>query len=286
MEALLRAGVGPRALEQARGRSHLALARAAAGLACGRAAAALAVGGGAAVWTWPGAPFNQALGLGWSGAPPAPELDAVEAFFRARDEACAIDLADQAHGAWKDLLRDRGYRLRESLYLWVRPLEDGDRRAMDPRVAPVTNAAERKAWANAVAGGFADGAALGARDLDVARAVCAAPAAELFLARDATGAPVAGGALQVDGAVASLYSASTLPSARRQGLQRALIEARLARARACGARVAAIHTDPTGGSRRNVERLGFRVAYTCWSLIAPPAGAGRRPPAAGSGTGP
>ena len=258
-------------VERERGAEHLALAAAARTLASGAESEGLAVAGGGAVYAWPDSPFNLALGIGWSDEPPEPALATLEAFYRKHGAPCVIDLADQAPPAWRSLLFARGYRLQEALYLWALPLSDTQGRAGDPRVARALDDAAREACARAVAGGFLDGAAASERDLDVARAIARTAGTELFVARDAAGDPVAGGALRVNGGVAHLFSASTVPRARRQGLQTALIEARLAWARALGARVAIVQTEPTGPSRHNVERLGFRVAYTNWALVSPEA---------------
>ena len=49
---------------------------------------------------------------------------------------------------------------------------------------------------------------------------------------------------------------------RNLGMQHALIAARLAAALAAGCDLAVVHTEPGSPSQRNVERLGFRLAYT------------------------
>ena len=74
--------------------------------------------------------------------------------------------------------------------------------------------------------------------------------------------PIAAGALSIAGDVALLAGASTIPSARRQGAQLALLEARLRYAATQGCTVAMMVTQPGSGSQRNAERHGFRIAYT------------------------
>ena len=71
----------------------------------------------------------------------------------------------------------------------------------------------------------------------------------------------AGGVALVDG-VALLSGASTVPSARRQGAQRALLEARLGYAATHGCDIAMMGASPGSDSQRNAERQGFRIAYT------------------------
>jgi len=76
------------------------------------------------------------------------------------------------------------------------------------------------------------------------------------------GQPIAAGALTIAGDIALLAGASTVPSARRQGAQNALLEERLRYAAAQGCTDATMATLPGSGSQRNSERNGFRIAYT------------------------
>jgi GNAT superfamily N-acetyltransferase len=76
------------------------------------------------------------------------------------------------------------------------------------------------------------------------------------------GKPIATGALTIHGDVALLAGASTIPDARRQGAQLALLEDRLRYAANNGCSVAMMVALPGSGSQRNAERHGFRIAYT------------------------
>jgi GNAT superfamily N-acetyltransferase len=71
--------------------------------------------------------------------------------------------------------------------------------------------------------------------------------------------------------VVVLAGASTIPSARRQGAQRALLAARLGYARETGCDLAMMCAEPGSASQRNGERQGFRIAYTRtkWRKDAP-----------------
>jgi GNAT superfamily N-acetyltransferase len=82
-----------------------------------------------------------------------------------------------------------------------------------------------------------------------------------FLA-ELNGQSIAAGALTIAGDVALLAGASTVPSARRQGAQNALLEERLRYAASRGCTTAMMVTLPGSGSQRNSERHGFRIAYT------------------------
>src|SRR5581483_1109113 len=92
-----------------------------------------------------------------------------------------------------------------------------------------------------------------------------------FLA-EMNGEPVAAGSLFLHEGVALLAGASTVPEARRQGAQLALLEARLRFAAARGCDLGMMGAAPGSGSQRNAERHGFRIAYTRikWQLVRRP----------------
>lgn len=71
-----------------------------------------------------------------------------------------------------------------------------------------------------------------------------------------------GGFLDIAEGAASLWGAAVAPEFRRRGIQRALMERRLAMACRRGATLAYIETSPGGPTHRNAARLGFRLAYT------------------------
>ena len=72
----------------------------------------------------------------------------------------------------------------------------------------------------------------------------------------------AAGALFREAGIAALYGTATLPEFRRRGVQSALIARRLHEAALAGCEYAVVSTQPGSGSQRNMERRGFRVAYT------------------------
>lgn len=82
-----------------------------------------------------------------------------------------------------------------------------------------------------------------------------------FLA-ELDGQAVATGGLVLHGGVALLAGASTVPAARSQGAQRALLQARLRYAAEHGCDLAMMGAHPGSASQRNAERQGFRIAYT------------------------
>jgi GNAT superfamily N-acetyltransferase len=76
------------------------------------------------------------------------------------------------------------------------------------------------------------------------------------------GRPVGGDCLAIHGDVASLFGSATVPTARGRGVQSALLADHLRTAALLGCRLMIAGAAPGGVSQRNMERLGFRVAYT------------------------
>jgi GNAT superfamily N-acetyltransferase len=70
------------------------------------------------------------------------------------------------------------------------------------------------------------------------------------------------GVLCLHEGVGLLGGACTVPEARRQGVQRALLGARLRFAADRGCDIAMMCAAPGSASQRNAERHGFRIAYT------------------------
>ncbi|MEP7347030.1 MAG: hypothetical protein ABI877_17295, partial [Gemmatimonadaceae bacterium] len=76
-------------------------------------------------------------------------------------------------------------------------------------------------------------------------------------------------ALSMYEGVGLMAGASTVPAARKQGAQLALLEHRLRFAADAGCDLAMMCALPGSASQRNAERHGFRIAYTRikWALL-------------------
>lgn len=226
-------------------------------------AQALPVSGGYAVYAGIGSPLNQALGLCLQGRPEPSALDVLEAFYQARSVIPSVDVCPFAEPSFLELLGRRGYRVFEFMNALVSPIGGHD--SLAPRDARIdlrkVGAAEVEIWARTVCRGFKDGAEPTETDLQVAMPVWHIADSAAFLAW-ADGKPVGGGAVMMSEGVAAFHSDSTIPEYRAQGVQTALIRARLAYAASNGCDLACAFTDPGSPSQRNYERHGFSVAYT------------------------
>ncbi len=236
------------------------------------------LGGGLVVWTRPGSPLNKLVGLGFAPLDEG-ELEAAEVTLAERGQAAQAEIATLAGFGVPELLTRRGY--------FLVGFEDVLGRRIAPARAPTpppglqvrrARPEEHEAWVDAVLTGFAnpddsverqehdvfDRAALE----QVFRDLAAVPGLERWVA--VWGGRVVGGAnLRVDGGLAQLAGAATVPSFRRRGVQSALLEARLAAASARGADLAVITTQPGSKSQLNAQRAGFQRLYTRCVLVRP-----------------
>lgn len=72
----------------------------------------------------------------------------------------------------------------------------------------------------------------------------------------------AGGTIAIHGKICDLGVTSTMPQYRGKGLQKSLLQARLAYAKTQGVKTALVTTEPGSISDINVQKTGFKTAYT------------------------
>jgi GNAT superfamily N-acetyltransferase len=168
------------------------------------------------------------------------------------------------------MLAERGYRPVEFASVMYRPVQGGESIAPNGRIRirPVGDG-EHRLWAETTARGWGpELPELAGFLLDLGRINEHREGALSFLA-ELDGTPVGTAALCLSGGVALLAGACTVPEARRQGVQLALLDARLRHAAGQGCDLAMMCAQPGGASQRNAERHGFRIAYTRtkWQLV-------------------
>jgi GNAT superfamily N-acetyltransferase len=213
----------------------------------------LPLGGGFAHFRGTGHPLNQALGL--VEAVSAADLTAVETFL---GSPTVLELSPGADPSLWPLLAERGYRLQQFQQLWTCPLAVVAEASATTQVR-VAASSEADLYNRIVCAGFLE--CDDWRDLEPPfRLSLEVPDAWGFLALADSG-PAGGGMLGIVDGVALLSGDGVLPRHRGQGLQKALIQARLAFARARGCDVACASTAPGTASQRSYEACGFRAAY-------------------------
>lgn len=220
-------------------------------------------GGAYALFDGVGSPLTQSFGLGVFEPVTPAVLEALETFFASRGSDSIHEVSPLADPSALALLNERGYRPCELTSILFQPL---------PAAAPagplpvdlevrLAHDDEREVWAATTLQGWSEFPE--ALDFIASFGPTAAAAEDThqFMVVQ-RGAPIATGSLSIHGDVALLAGASTVPAARGQGAQRALLAARLAYAGAQGCSVAMMGASPGSGSQRNAERSGFRIAYT------------------------
>ncbi|MCR5886624.1 GNAT family N-acetyltransferase [Hymenobacter sp. J193] len=260
-------------LERTEGRSNAAFVETRTRLQPASGATWCEVAGATAMFDGPDSPLTQTFGLGMFGEVTPSDLTALESFFQERGAPVLHEVSPLADATLLPLLTQRGYQPLEYTSVLYQPLSAAAAppvsrnpqlrtRLLAPDEAPL--------WARTAAAGWStemDGLEEFIRELSVVSAQSAG--ARPFLA-ELAGEPVAAGGLFVYDDVALLAGASTVPQARRQGGQQALLEARLHYAASQGCTLAMMAALPGSQSQRNAEKHGFRIAYTRtkWQLAA------------------
>jgi GNAT superfamily N-acetyltransferase len=227
------------------------------------------VGGGLAALTEPGSPLNKVVGLGFAPLDPA-AWEAVEGEHTRRRAPIQVELASLGDPAVATLLTGRGHRLVGVENVLARslvappepPRRDGVR-------IDAVAAAHLDRWLDVVVTGFCAPDTQGVVSHEtvdravvepIVRDFAGADGVSLFLAmRD--GEPAGAASMRIDGAIAQLCGAATLPAHRRRGIQSALLAHRLAFAARAGCELAVVTTQPGSKSQQNVMGQGFVLLY-------------------------
>jgi GNAT superfamily N-acetyltransferase len=243
-------------------------------------ATSLSVGGGHAVFLGAGSPLSQAQGLGLCGPVAESEIERMEDFFRWRATVTQVEVASLADPSLLALLSRRGYQILEQTHLLVVPLEPGKSLPAAIKVQPGSEGmtdgkvrvskvkpGEIRPWADVVLHSFFEGPeepppAL----LEGAIAMGSIPEATGWLAQ-IDDRIAGGGTLIIHNGLALICGDGTLPAFRGQGVQSALLRARLDQARQARCDLAVICTQPGSGSQRNAERQGFSVVYARTMMV-------------------
>lgn len=213
----------------------------------------LALGGGFAHFRGEGHPLNQALGL----VDPVSEreLAAAETFL---GSPTVLELSPGADLDLWPLLARRGYRLHQFQQMWTRDLANGNAMSQSFDVQ-VVGPRDAERFNRIVGAGFMERDDW--QDLESAFPVSLElPDAWGFLAF-VDGEPAGGGMLGKVEDVALLSGDAVMPRFRGRGLQKALIETRLAFAQERGCELACASTAPGTTSQRSYEACGFHAAY-------------------------
>ncbi|WP_437565973.1 GNAT family N-acetyltransferase [Sorangium sp. So ce542] len=233
-----------------------------------RGAAVAVIAGGRAAFVAPHIRLSRAAGLGMSGPVEARDVEALEDFYASRGTAARILVSPFAHPSLLARLGERGFRLDSLDAVLVRYLApdaevDGPEPAARGGVV-VRRAArdEGSAWVAASLAAFATPGEPPPDRGDIFDACFHDPGSAYFFASSPDGAVAGVGAVHVHERVALLFAGGTLEAHRGRGVQRALIDARLAYARDAGCDLAYSVAQAGSTSQRNLERAGLVAVYS------------------------
>lgn len=253
-----------RRLERAEGRASAAFVDARAMVSPAAGAAWIEVDGALAMFDGVESPLTQTFGLGMQAPLTARQLDRLEAFFRERGAPAVHEVSPLSDASVWPLLHARGYEIVEFTSVMWRPIGEaapGAATAPGRVTARAIDADEHDVWADTCALGWSHLPEL-TEYLRELRGINPHRKGHVCFIAELDGRAVAAGGLALAEGVALLAGAATIPSARRQGAQLALLGARLRFAAGRGCDVAMMGARPGSDSQRNAERQGFRIAYT------------------------
>jgi GNAT superfamily N-acetyltransferase len=230
----------------------------------------LFVAGGVAACFGPGMTMNDACAVGMGTRVTSSDMQLLESFFVDRGAQPRMSACPLAHGSLLEMLTARRWIVDGYENVLIRELAgfEPGADADDIEIRQVVTDEEKADWALIAASGFSAPLAPVAEQVAIATVAASRPAARLYTAW-IDGAAAGTGELSITDGLGWLSADTTLPQFQRRGVQRALQRHRLAVATAAGCELAVSEAVPGTTSQRNMERVGFRVAYTRVAVAAP-----------------
>lgn len=218
-------------------------------------------------------PITQTFGIGMFQPLAESNLKAIERFFLERGAPVCHEMCPLADSSVLPLLNEHGYEPVEFTSVLYRPISGDVKLSMSANKnikVRLSGPNEREMWAETAFKGWSEFGELADFLLELKQVNSERKNALGFVA-EIDGAPIATGSMSIVDGVALLAGASTVPEARKQGAQLALLENRLRYAVDQGCDIAMMGALPGSASQRNAERHQFRIAYTRvkWQLMNP-----------------
>jgi GNAT superfamily N-acetyltransferase len=234
-------------------------------------AAWIEVAGTYAMFDGPESPCTQTFGLGMFEEANAEQLDELEKFFATRGAPVLHEVSPMADPSLMQLLSSRGYTPIELTSVMYREIESGvppteSRLKAGLETAKlktrIVDESEADLWARTSSAGWStvmEG--LGDFMLGFGQISARCNGAYPYLA-ELDGKAISTGMLFIYEDACILSGASTIPEARNQGAQNALLAARLKFAAERGCKLAIMGAAPGSQSQKNAQKNGFNIAYT------------------------
>ncbi|HMS40795.1 MAG TPA: GNAT family N-acetyltransferase, partial [Pyrinomonadaceae bacterium] len=208
-------------------------------------------------------PLTQTFGLGVFDEITDKELDELEAFFKKHNAPIFHEVSPLADASLIELLNNRGYQPCELTSVLYQELENKPNLLINPNIKTrIIEPDEAELWARTSADGWATEAEGLADFMFNFGKISAQTKGGFPYLAELNSQPISAGMLFIYDEIAMLAGASTVPEARGQGAQNALLNARLQFAAEKGCKIAIMGALPGSISQRNAEKNNFRIAYT------------------------
>lgn len=213
------------------------------------------------------------LGFGTNEPVLSSDIDEIENFVRKKrtDFSLFLELTPYADENLIHRLQLLGYTLDHFLNVWLIDLEQWKpQETLYSDKVSVEKVGDKNVndWSWALALGISNDDYQAEIAVESVKAFWQVAGNTAFLVRE-NGECIGGGCLAIDGELAELFMAATLPAKRGKGYQALLINERLRYAKAAGCTHATVTTKPGTSSARNVGRSGFQLAYDKVVLRSP-----------------
>lgn len=220
------------------------------------------VAGAYAMFDTPQSPLTQTFGLGVFETPTDEHFQQIEQFFSDHGAPVFHEISPIPDQALLGKLRERGYHPIELTNILYRPIDEAWSVEVNPKLSVrKIESNEHEAYSKLCAEAwqlppefasfFDDLGKIGASNDYVASFVV-----------ELNGKPIGGGGLCLSDEVALIAGDCTLPDARGQGAQLALIAARVQYAREHGFKLLMMGAMPGSTSQKNGQRAGMDIGYT------------------------
>ncbi len=207
---------------------------------------------------------GRAHGLGFAGLVTPQDIEHIEQFYFTRKYDAQVDVCPYAHPSLFESLNQRGFQVAEfnqTLARWIHPEESFSTPALVGVEIRAVKPDEATDWSRMLAHVF-----MGEHAPQYERFFEPWANGEhpLTLAAFSEGRMIAGcgGVIVPEHKMAAFFGAATRAEYRGQGIQAAFMQERLRITQNAGCDLAVTLTMPGTTSQRNVERAGFRTAYT------------------------
>lgn len=224
--------------------------------------------GGAAVFAGTDSPLTKIVGVGFGdGGLDREGLRRLEAEFADHGANPMVEVSTLADPAILTTLTRRGYVLRGFENVLGRRLDATIELPTSDGTIAVSDDDELDAWVEVMVEGFASPDPRGVEAHEsfpadaLRRALSDVAREHLRFAGRREGTLAAGASLSIQGAVALLCGAATVPDHRCHGLQSALLAARLNVATEAGCELAVVTTRPGSTAQSNLQKRGFELLY-------------------------